>query len=607
MKRQEQAGDTQELHVAINGDGAATLRGGRETLTWTFTAIPDHPPAIALAKDPEPQSRGALLVAYKVEDDYGVVEAHATFARKEAAENKEAADNKETGKNEAAGRTARPLFEAPDIKLVLPQARTRNGTAQTIRDLSEHPWAGTDVVMTLTARDEAGQEGRSEPFEFTLPQRLFVKPLPRALIEQRRLLALDAGAKPLVLAALDALTLAPERFEPDIKIYLGLRSLYHDLTHARSDDALREVVARLWSMAVAIEDGNVSDAEQALRQAQEALRQALERGASDEEIKKLMDNLRAALDRVMQALAEEMRKNPQQLARPLDRDARVLTPQDLKSMLDRMEQMARSGNRDAAQRMLDELQQMLENLQTARPGQQMDGDDDMMSQLDELQDMIRKQQQLRDRTFRQGQDQRRDRRRGQRGQQGEQDQQGDQQMGALQQDQQALRDRLQKLLDALKQRGMNPQPGDENAQQGQGQGEQGESGALGDADDAMGEAQGQLGEGDSEGAVGSQGRALEAMRKGAQGLAQQMQQQGMGQQGPDGQPGRGQARAQQDTVPLGRPRRGRDYGDDRTVKVPGEIDVQRARRILEELRRRFGESERPQFELDYIERLLKGF
>jgi hypothetical protein len=96
------------------------------------------------------------------------------------------------------------------------------------------------------------------------------------------------------------------------------------------------------------------------------------------------------------------------------------------------------------------------------------------------------------------------------------------------------------------------------------------------------------------------------MRKGAQGLAQSMQQQGNG-PGPNGRPGRGQARAQQETDPLGRPMRGRDYGDDLTVKVPGEIDAQRARRILEELRRRFGESFRPQLELDYIERLLKDF
>ena len=48
----------------------------------------------------------------------------------------------------------------------------------------------------------------------------------------------------------------------------------------------------------------------------------------------------------------------------------------------------------------------------------------------------------------------------------------------------------------------------------------------------------------------------------------------------------GQPRAQQETDPLGRPLHGREYGDDYTVKVPGEIDVQRARRIIEELRRR---------------------
>jgi hypothetical protein len=48
-------------------------------------------------------------------------------------------------------------------------------------------------------------------------------------------------------------------------------------------------------------------------------------------------------------------------------------------------------------------------------------------------------------------------------------------------------------------------------------------------------------------------------------------------------------------------------GDDLTVKNPGEIDVQRVRRILEELRRRLADPARPQIELDYIERLLKDY
>jgi hypothetical protein len=158
-------------------------------------------------------------------------------------------------------------------------------------------------------------------------------------------------------------------------------------------------------------------------------------------------------------------------------------------------------------------------------------------------------------------------------------------MGELRQDQQALREQLNKLLEELKKKGF-PQPG-----QGQ-QGEKGEGDPLGRAGEAMGDAQGALGEGDADSAVDSQGRALEAMRKGAQGMAQSMQQQ-MGQGPGPGNPGRtGQARANQDTDPLGRPLRGRDYGDDTTVKVPGEIDVQRARRILEELRKRFGENAR---------------
>src|SRR5262249_10221804 len=148
--------------------------------------------------------------------------------------------------------------------------------------------------------------------------------------------ALDANAKDQVLTALDALAMAPERFIPEAGIYLGLRSIYWQLARSDTDDNMRDVVGRLWQMAVYIEDGNLSEAEQALRAAEEALRQALERGATDEEIKKLMEQLRTALDRFMQALAEEMRRNPQ-AQRQFDQNARNLRSQDLRNMLDRLE------------------------------------------------------------------------------------------------------------------------------------------------------------------------------------------------------------------------------------------------------------------------------
>jgi len=352
----------------------------------------------------------------------------------------------------------------------------------------------------------------------------------------------------------------------------------------------------MWGLAVTIEDGNITDVDRALRAAQDALKEALERGASDEEIKKLTQDLRAALDNFLRQLAEQLRNNPQALARPLDPNTRVMRQQDLNNMIERMERLSRSGDKDAAKQLLDQLQQMLENLQLAQPGQS--GDGDMEQALNELGDMIRKQQQLRDKTFKQGQDSRRDRQRGK---------QGDQAMGDLQQDQQGLRDRLKKLQEELAKRGMGP--GQRGMQQGQdGDPQQGDDeDGLDTADNAMGDASGKLGEGNADGAVDSQGKALDALRKGAQNLADAMRDgDGQGGDTPGNRAGR-QAGGNNPGDPLGRPLRSHDAADDLTVKVPGEIDVQRVRRILEELRRRLADPQRPQIELDYIERLLKDY
>jgi uncharacterized protein (TIGR02302 family) len=581
---------TNERHFTIAGEGTAHVRAPSGQPQWRFSAIPDHAPTISLAKDPERQARGSLQMSYKIEDDYGVTEAQAHFVARQGDRAKGAPE-------------ARPLFEPPQFPLVLPNARTRNGVGQTVKDLSEDPYAGADVTLTLTARDEAGNEGRSEPFNMRLPERLFTKPLARALIEQRRILALDANQNGQVYAALDALMIAPELFTPEAGQYLGLFSVSRQLEAARTDDAMREVVGSLWALAVTIEDGNITDVDKALRAAQDALKQALERGASDEEIKKLTENLRAALDNFMRQLAEQLRNNPQALARPLDPNTKVMRQQDLNNMIERMERLSRSGDKEAARQLLEQLQQMLENLQMAQPGQS--GDSDMEEALNELGDMIRKQQQLRDKTFKQGQDSRRDRSRGK---------QGDQGMGDLQQDQQGLRDRLKKLQQELAKRGMGQgQRGDkgQRGEQGQQGGEQAEQGdgedGLGEADSAMGDAGSRLGEGNADGAVDSQGQALDALRKGAKSLAQAMQQGDEGQgDGPGIRNGRQQS-GNQNEDPLGRPLRGREFSDDLTQKVPGEIDVQRVRRILEELRRRLGEPQRPQIELDYIERLLKDY
>ena len=184
-----------------------------------------------------------------------------------------------------------------------------------------------------------------------LPERLFTKPLARALIEQRRILALDANQNG---AGLCRARCADDRAGD---VHAGGRALSRPLQRgagssrrARTDDALARGGRQLWALAVTIEDGNISDVDKALRAAQEALKQALERGASDEEIKKLTENLRAALDNFMRQLAEQLKNNPQQLARPLDPNTKVMRQQDLKNMIERMERLSRSGDKDAAKR-----------------------------------------------------------------------------------------------------------------------------------------------------------------------------------------------------------------------------------------------------------------
>ena len=58
---------------------------------------------------------------------------------------------------------------------------------------------------------------------------------------------------------------------------------------------------------------------------------------------------------------------------------------------------------------------------------------------------------------------------------------------------------------------------------------------------------------------------------------------------------------------LGRPQRttGPDLGA--SVKVPDEIDVQRAREILDAIRKKLGEPGQSLIEKDYLERLLERF
>ncbi len=544
----------------------AVKKGGHDVLAWRFQVQPDNPPAIALVGDPKTAQSGALHLTYSLTDDYGVISAYGEFAPVAG----------------SAGGTARPLYKAPQLALSLPQLRTRDGTGDTTRDLTSHPWAGARVKLTLVARDEAGQEGRSAPVELTLPTRVFTNPLAKAIVEQRAKLALDANAVPVVADGLDAITMVPDRL-PSMATYLTIRSAYHRLLDARNDDDLRGVVDYLWTIALGLENGDMSLAADQLRAAQDALNQALQNNASDDEIAKLTQNLRDALQKFLQALAQQAQQNPSMAQLPPNANVQTMTEQQLERMLDQIQNLAQTGAKDAARQLLSQLQNMLENLQAGIPQPGDQGQQQAMQQLNQLGDMIRRQEQLMNQTFSAERSTNPD---------GTPmtEEQFQQMLKDLQSQQQALNGEFDKLMQDM-----------------QGQGTQ--NGKLGQAGQAMGRAEQALGAGRAGSAVNEQSSALDALRQGAQSLAQQLANgQGNGQgNGMPGQGTRGFTNNAPNTDPLGRPQRstGADLGS--TVKVPDEIDTQRAREILDAIRQRLGASGLPALERDYLERLLEPF
>ena len=319
--------DVAETKLDLKTSGQVRIVG-HYGAPWQIKIIPDTPPKIALTKDPERMPRGALKLTYKIEDDYGVVSAEGRITRAPA----KAGDPATSWARPTANKGPRPPLEKPpQLSLRLPRANAKTADSSSYHELAGHPWAGSRVRMTLSAKDHAGQTGRSEPYEFILPQRRFENPIAKAVVEQRRLLVEDPRNRTRVLEGIEAITLEPEDFFTDRRAYLSLRSAYWRLDRDKSRAGLKSVVEQLWHVALRLEDGNLSEAERALREAQEKLTKALQDGASDEEIKKLMDELRQALAQFMEQLAKQGQDGQQQPQS--GENSRTIRPQDLDKMM----------------------------------------------------------------------------------------------------------------------------------------------------------------------------------------------------------------------------------------------------------------------------------
>lgn len=571
-------GGNYRLSGTINDGARLEVRQSGAVLGgWNLRIIPDAPPTANLLQAPSRTQRAALRLEYAARDDYGVADLRAVIRR--------------------------PNAEGQiEIALPLNQTRAREADGASYHDLTAHPWAGLPVVMRLIATDTSGQNGQSEEIALVLPERTFSNAVARAIIEQRRTLVGDPSLREAVAVALNAIAAVPGQYGEDLVVFLALRSAAARLVLGDTPATIDAVQALLWDTALRIEDGNVSLAERELRALQQQLRDAIARNAPDAEIERLIQELRQAIDRYLQAMAEQARRNPQANQRERnERQGQRVERQDLQRMLDQARQMARTGARDQARDLLQRLQDMLENLRMQQQGQQAQGEGEgepgegeTGQMLQNLQELMDRQQRLTDRTFR-------------RSQQGRPGQTRPGQNQGLNPGQQpGGRGEEVDGDDSAEQEGIRRELGEAMRQLGEMMGDI--PGGFGRAERAMRESAEQLGRGQPNRALRPQMDALNELRAGAAEMLRRMQEQANGEEGEGGvDPSQQQDAEIRD--PAGRPLNNGGNPDTRDVRVPnvGEGELQRSREILEELMRRAGERFRPRLERDYIDRLLRRF
>jgi uncharacterized protein (TIGR02302 family) len=542
---------------------------GRELGRWQIELIPDAPPAILIVEEPLGDAAGTLTVKWKTGDDYGVTA---------IASDLYLADQQDDGEGFAG--TGIFEFEPPRLPVALRRAPAREEAGTTKANLAEHPWAGFMVELTLTAKDAAGNATDSLKKVFRLPERLFVKPLARALIEQRKQLILEPESSGHVTQMLEALLTYPKGLIDGSGTHIAIAAVVSRLNAAEGQDDIDTGIRMLWQIAVGIEEGRMADARAELEALRQELERALRDGAPPERIAELMEKLREAMNRYMQSLMEETQRQMQQgTLEPSQQQGQPIRPEDLSRMLDMIEKLAQSGANEAARELLSQLEDILRNLRPGMSAQRQGapGENALGEMLDDLSEMMRQQRQLMDDT---------QRRQGQGESEGEPGFEGQFGMGDLGDRQEGLGEALRRFMERLGQNGITAPP------------------SLGDAGENMDDAQGALRQGEGERALSDQGQAMSKLREGAQDMIRQMMQQSQGQQGNQGR--HGEARGD-DRDPLGRPmpNRGEDYGP-RDDMLPSELAIQRAREILEMLRTRAGDAGLPRLERDYIERLLRG-
>ena len=613
-----------DFKVVQNGSIAVD---GPDARTWNVMVQADQAPEIVILGEPEVSAMGEMRLPFAAKDDYGV----------EAGEARIMLDLAEVDRRYGLviDPDARPEITVP---LPMPIAGDRAAFEENLTDdFSEHPWANLPVTIAMTALDAAEQQAQTAPMQMTLPGRRFFDPMAAAVIEMRRDILWSRANTRRTAQVLRAVSNLPQDVFRSETSALRLRQMIGRIeTHVRFglDAENQDQLARdMWDLALELEEGDLEDARERMKRAQERLNEAMKNGASNEEIAELMQELRRATDEFMQQLQREQAQRQdgeQQQGQQQQGESMQMTQDDLQRMMDRIQELMEQGRMAEAEQAMRELQEMMENMQVTegQPGQ--GGQSPGQQAMEGLAETLREQQGLSDQAFRDLQEQfnpnaqagessENEGRNGGQGrgeshegqgesqqepQPGEQGGGGDQREGQNQGEsegqgqQQSLAERQQQLRDELnRQEGRTPG-------QGTPEGDAARE-ALDRAGDAMDQAEQNLRDGALAEAIDNQSQAMEALRDSMRSLGEALAEEERGQQ-----PGQGPQesdRRAETRDPLGRSQGSNGAsGSDEQAELNDDA-YGRARELLDEIRRRSGETARPEAERDYLNRLLDRF
>ncbi len=605
----------QDFKVLQGGVIAVEGPGGE---SWEVSVRADKAPDVKVLGLPDVAAMGEMRLPFAASDDYGV-------------EAGEARINLDLASVDRRYGLAVEPDHRPEVVVPLPMPIAGDRAKfeeNLIDDFSQHAWANLPVTVILTVLDAAEQQAIAEPVAMTLPGRRFFDPVAAAVIEMRRDLLWSRGNAADAAQILRAVAYLPDDLFRSQTSALRLRGVIGKLeTHARygldveTQDALAQ---RMWDLAIELEEGDLADALERMRRAQDRLNEAMKNGASDAEIAELMQELRRATDEYMQQLQRQQAQNQDgQQGQQQQGETMQMTQDDLQRMMDRIQELMEQGRMAEAEQALRELQEMMENMQVTQGQQGQGGQSPGEQAMEDLSETLRDQQGLSDQAFRDlqeqfnpgaqaGESQGNEGRNGGQGrgqshegqgqgqgqegegQDGENGQRGQQREGTAQ----SLADRQQALRDELN-RQAGRLPG-----QGTPEGDAARD-ALDRAGDAMNDAEESLRQNDLAEAIDNQSQAMEALRDGMRALGE-----AMAQEERNSQPGQGTAesdRRADNRDPLGRQQGTNGSDGSETDLALDNYAYGRARELLDEIRRRSGETARPEVEREYLKRLLDRF